>query len=101
MKPPDDLAAARGQALLAEAIEAHGGAARWLSAHTITSAVQLRGAMPTVLFPGRQRVVLLIYGQALATRFLDTFREFPPRQKAASFTIDQAIESLSAFLAQD
>ena len=53
MKRSDDLAAARGQALLAEAIEAHGGAARWLSAHTITTAVQLRGAMPTVLFPGR------------------------------------------------
>jgi arylsulfatase A-like enzyme len=48
-----------------------------------------------------ERVFLLIYGQALATRFLDTFREFPPRQKAASFTIDQAVESLNAFLAQD
>jgi arylsulfatase A-like enzyme len=48
-----------------------------------------------------ERVFLLIYGQAIATRFLDTFREFPPRQKAASFTIDQAVESLNAFLAQD
>ncbi len=48
-----------------------------------------------------ERVFLLIYGQAVATRFLDTFREFPPRQKAASFTIDHAVESLNAFLAQD
>jgi arylsulfatase len=28
--------------------------------------------------------------------FLETFREFPPRQKAASFTIDQAMEKLEA-----
>jgi arylsulfatase len=28
--------------------------------------------------------------------FLKTFIEFPPRQKAASFTIDQAIEKLEA-----
>jgi hypothetical protein len=28
------------------------------------------------------------------TQFLATFREFPPRQKAASFTIDQAVAKL-------
>ena len=28
--------------------------------------------------------------------FLETFKEFPPRQKAASFTIDQAVEKLEA-----
>jgi arylsulfatase len=28
------------------------------------------------------------------TQFLATFREFPPRQKAASFTIDQVIAKL-------
>ena len=27
--------------------------------------------------------------------FLETFKEFPPRQKAASFTIDQALEKMS------
>jgi hypothetical protein len=27
--------------------------------------------------------------------FLATFREFPPRQKAASFTIDQALEKMN------
>jgi hypothetical protein len=27
-----------------------------------------------------------------------TFKEFPPRQKAASFTIDQAMEKLEAML---
>jgi arylsulfatase len=32
-------------------------------------------------------------------RFLATFMEFPPRQKAASFSIDQAVAKLEAFLA--
>ena len=27
--------------------------------------------------------------------FLATFKEFPPRQKAASFTIDQALEKMN------
>jgi arylsulfatase len=27
---------------------------------------------------------------------LETFKDFPPRQKAASFTIDQAMEKLEA-----
>jgi len=33
---------------------------------------------------------------AVVTEFLETFKEFPPRQKAASFTIDQAMEALTA-----
>jgi arylsulfatase len=32
--------------------------------------------------------------QAIVARFLATFEEFPPRQKAASFTIDQALEKM-------
>jgi arylsulfatase len=36
---------------------------------------------------------------ALVGEFLTTFEEFPPRQKAASFTIDQAMEKLEASLA--
>ena len=35
---------------------------------------------------------------AVVTQFLQTFREFPPRQKAASFTIDQAVDKLQAAL---
>jgi len=27
--------------------------------------------------------------------FLESFKEFPPRQKAASFTIDQALRKMS------
>jgi arylsulfatase A-like enzyme len=33
--------------------------------------------------------------QAIVTEFLATFKDFPPRQKAASFTIDQAIEKMN------
>jgi arylsulfatase len=32
-------------------------------------------------------------------QFLDTFLEFPPRQEAATFTIDQAVKKLEAVLA--
>jgi arylsulfatase len=37
----------------------------------------------------------IMYGAtAGAARFLETFKEFPPSQRAASFTIDQAMEKL-------
>ena len=32
------------------------------------------------------------------TQFLETFKDFPPRQRAASFTIDQAVAKLEAAL---
>jgi arylsulfatase len=35
---------------------------------------------------------------AVMSQFLATFVEFPPRQKAASFTIDQAVAKLEAAL---
>jgi hypothetical protein len=34
--------------------------------------------------------------QAFVGKFIGTFKEFPPRQKAASFTIDKAMEQLGA-----
>ena len=37
---------------------------------------------------------LLVPAQAYVGKFLSTFKEFPPSQKAASFTIDQAMEQL-------
>src|SRR5499427_8798795 len=40
-------------------------------------------------------VYLLVPMQAYVGQFLATFKEFPPRQKAASFTIDQVMESLT------
>jgi arylsulfatase A-like enzyme len=42
------------------------------------------------------RVFLLVPAQAIVADFLKTFLEFPPRQKAASFTIDQVQEKLEA-----
>jgi len=41
------------------------------------------------------RAYLLVPAQAYVGRFLETFREFPPRQKAASFGLDQVMEKLS------
>ncbi len=36
-----------------------------------------------------------IYGaQAIVAQFLQTFQQFPPRQKAASFTVDDALQEL-------
>jgi arylsulfatase len=45
-----------------------------------------------------ENVVLVLAAQSLVVQFLETFKEFPPRQKAASFTIDQAMEKLEAAL---
>jgi arylsulfatase A-like enzyme len=42
------------------------------------------------------RGYLIIASQAIVAPFLATFQEFPPRQRAASFTIDQAMEKLEA-----
>jgi arylsulfatase len=41
---------------------------------------------------------LVFAAQFIMTQFLATFEEFPPRQKAASFTIDQAVAKLEAVL---
>jgi hypothetical protein len=39
---------------------------------------------------------LVLAAQTVIGEFLATFGEFPPRQKAASFTIDQAMDKLEA-----
>jgi arylsulfatase len=40
------------------------------------------------------RAYLLVPAQAYVGQFLATFQEFPPRQKAASFSLDQVMEQL-------
>ncbi|MEM1185162.1 MAG: arylsulfatase [Planctomycetota bacterium] len=40
------------------------------------------------------RVYLLVPAQQYVARFLATFQEYPPRQKAASFSLDQVMETL-------
>jgi arylsulfatase len=41
------------------------------------------------------RAYLLVPAQSYVANFLKTFQEFPPRQKAASFSLDQVMEKLS------
>jgi arylsulfatase len=38
---------------------------------------------------------MIAASQGIVTKFVETFKDFPPRQKAASFTIDQALEKMS------
>jgi arylsulfatase A-like enzyme len=42
-----------------------------------------------------ERAFLLVPAQAYVAHWLQSFKEFPPRQKAASFSIDQAMEQLT------
>jgi arylsulfatase len=47
------------------------------------------------LFYGKwmaDRTFLLVPAQPIVAEFLKTFKEFPPRQRPASFSIDQALE---------
>jgi arylsulfatase len=39
---------------------------------------------------------LLVPAQGYVGKFLSTFEEFPPRQKAASFTLDKVMKKLEA-----
>jgi len=41
------------------------------------------------------RVYLMVPAQTYVAEFLATFKEFPPRQKPASFSLDQVIEKMS------
>ncbi|HCS93055.1 MAG: arylsulfatase [Thiohalocapsa sp. PB-PSB1] len=41
------------------------------------------------------RAYLLVPAQTYVGQFLQTFQEFPPRQKAASFSLDQVMEKLT------
>ena len=42
-----------------------------------------------------RHVFLLVPAQDVVGKFLATFKEYPPRQKAASFTIDQVLEKMT------
>ena len=53
----------------------------------------LVGGRGSSLYPACQNMILA--AQALVAEFLATFRDFPPRQEAASFTIDQALEKMA------
>ena len=42
------------------------------------------------------RAFLLVPAQAVVGKYLETFKEFPPRAKAASFTVSDAMEKITA-----
>jgi hypothetical protein len=42
------------------------------------------------------RVFLIIPSQRIVGEFLQTFMAFPPRMKAASFTVDQVMDKMEA-----
>jgi hypothetical protein len=41
-------------------------------------------------------IYLLVPAQAFVGQWLQSFKEFPPRQKPAAFNLDQVIQQLSA-----
>jgi len=42
-----------------------------------------------------QRAFLVVPAQALVQQFVETFTDFPPRQKPSSFSVDQVLEQMS------
>jgi hypothetical protein len=42
---------------------------------------------------------LVLAGTTVVAQFLETFKEFPPRQKAPSFSVDQIVAKLEESLA--
>jgi arylsulfatase A-like enzyme len=62
--------------------------------------IGLRAEDPTIaeLLKPLGYSILVLTASAVVTQFLETFKEFPPRQHAASFTIDQAVAKLEAAL---
>jgi arylsulfatase len=45
-------------------------------------------------------IFMLVPAQSFVAEFLATFKEFPPRQKAASFSVQQVLEKLEASIGQ-
>jgi hypothetical protein len=45
--------------------------------------------------PRSFRAFLLVPAQAVVGRFVETFKEFPPRAKAASFTVSDVMEKIA------
>lgn len=76
MSPIDHLAASRRALLRADPFERGDESdffyAKWFSDHDF----------------------LLISAQAVVAKWLESFKEFPPRAEAASFTIDKVVEKL-------
>jgi arylsulfatase A-like enzyme len=53
---------------------------------------------PTSMYYGdwvARRLFLIVPAQAIVARYIESFKEFPPRAKAASFTVNDAMEKIS------
>ena len=84
----------------------HGGLAKPFT--TLRAPKTLRPAWPTIRVRGRRRTVYYETGSYHAlldppgvqevAQYLATFKEFPPPQRPASFTIDQIIEKMQKSL---
>jgi arylsulfatase len=46
-----------------------------------------------------ERLFALVPAQAFVAQWLQSFKEFPPRQKAATFGIDQVMDKLTSSVA--
>jgi hypothetical protein len=42
------------------------------------------------------RMFLMVPAQAIVSKWLSSFQEFPPRQKPASFSLDRVMERIMA-----
>ena len=42
------------------------------------------------------RTFILVPAQAIVAKYLESFKEFPPRAKAASFTVSDAMEKITS-----
>lgn len=89
MTQQSDLAATRGDALLSEVVAAHGGAARWAKAHTVSADVQVRGLLPTWKFPGRPREDYRYHQQVDIHGVRNVMRGFPTPEVTCVFSHDE------------
>ena len=45
-------------------------------------------------FQTANQLYFIVPAQAVVARWLSTFKEFPPRQKSASFNVDAVVEKI-------
>ena len=43
-----------------------------------------------------RRLFLIVPAQAIVAKYIESFKDFPPRAKAASFTITDVMEKISS-----
>ena len=89
MTKHSDVASTRGAALLSEAVEAHGGAARWAKAETVSAHVQVRGLLPTWKFPGQPLEDYHYHQKVNIHGIRNVMQGFPTPELTCVFTHDE------------